>query len=118
MRQRALRQAREWMFEHLERTEGLAAIYPAMMNAIFALVALGHSPDDPLTAREIDEFSRFEIEEGDTIRVSAVCIAGVGYGDCHGGAGRSGLAAGSSGAGRGGDLAARKADRAGRATGW
>ena len=50
----ALRQAREWMFEHLERTEGLAAIYPAMMNAIFALVALGHSPDDPLTAREIE----------------------------------------------------------------
>ena len=66
MRQRALRQAREWMLEHLERSEGLAAIYPAMMNAIFALVALGHSPDDPLTAREIKEFSQFEIEEGDT----------------------------------------------------
>src|SRR5579872_528114 len=46
LRQRALRQAREWMFEHLERSEGLAAIYPAMMNAIFALVALGHPPDD------------------------------------------------------------------------
>jgi squalene-hopene/tetraprenyl-beta-curcumene cyclase len=76
LRQRALRQAREWMFEHLERTDGLAAIYPAMMNAIFALVALGHSPDDPLTAREIDEFSRFEIEEGDTIRV-APCVSPV-----------------------------------------
>src|SRR6266849_2561639 len=69
LRQRALRQAREWMFEHLERSEGLAAIFPAMMNAIFALVALGHSPDDPLTARELGEFSRFEIEEGDTIRM-------------------------------------------------
>ena len=46
------------------------------MNAIFALVALGHSPDDPLTAREIDEFSRFEIEEGDTIRV-APCVSPV-----------------------------------------
>src|SRR3984957_7837304 len=65
LRQRALRQAREWMFEHLERSEGLAAIYPAMMNAIFALVALGHSPDDPLTAREIDQFSRFLNEEGE-----------------------------------------------------
>jgi len=76
LRQRALRQAREWMLEHLERTEGLAAIYPAMMNAIFALLALGHSPDDPLTAREIDEFSRFEIEEGDTIRVQP-CVSPV-----------------------------------------
>ena len=59
LRQRALSRRRsEWMLEHLERSEGLAAIYPAMMNAIFALVALGHSPDDPLTAREIDEFWR------------------------------------------------------------
>ena len=62
LRQRALRNAREWMLDHLERSEGLAAIYPAMMNAIFALIALGHAPDDPLTAREIEDLSRFEIE--------------------------------------------------------
>jgi squalene-hopene/tetraprenyl-beta-curcumene cyclase len=76
LRQRALRQARSWMLDHLERSEGLAAIYPAMMNAIFALLALGHSPDDPLTAREITEFAQFEIEEGDTIRVSP-CVSPV-----------------------------------------
>jgi squalene-hopene/tetraprenyl-beta-curcumene cyclase len=76
LRQRALIQAREWMLEHLKRSEGLAAIYPAMMNAIFALLALGHSPDDPLTAREIEEFSRFELEEGDTIRVQP-CVSAV-----------------------------------------
>src|ERR1700737_5289471 len=76
LRKRALGQAREWLFEHLERSEGLAAIYPAMMNAIFALLALGHSPHAPLTAREIREFSRFEIEEGDTIRV-APCVSPV-----------------------------------------
>ncbi len=69
LRQRALRQARQWLFEHLERSDGLGAIYPAMMNAVFALLALGHSPDDPLTAREIGRLARFEIEEGDTIRV-------------------------------------------------
>ena len=76
LRQRALRQAGEWMLEHLERSEGLAAIYPAMMNSIFALLALGHSPDDPLTAREIGEFSRFEIEQEDTIRVQP-CVSPV-----------------------------------------
>src|SRR5260370_14593643 len=58
LRERALRQARAWLLDHLERSEGLAAIYPAMMNAIFALVALGHSPDDPLTAREITASAR------------------------------------------------------------
>src|SRR5262249_57344708 len=39
------------------------------MNSIFALIALGHGPDDPVTWREIREFSRFEIEEEDTLRL-------------------------------------------------
>lgn len=69
LRQRALGQAREWLLEHLERSDGLGAIYPAMMNAVFALLALGHSPDDPLATREIGQLARFEIEEGDTIRL-------------------------------------------------
>lgn len=69
LRARALKKAEEWLLEHLQRTEGLAAIYPAMMNAIFALIALGHPPDDPLTAREIHELGRFELEEKDAIRL-------------------------------------------------
>jgi squalene-hopene/tetraprenyl-beta-curcumene cyclase len=76
LRQRAIREAKQWMVEHLERTEGLAAIYPSMMNSIFALIALGHGPDDPLTFREIKEFSRFEIEEEDTIRLQP-CVSPV-----------------------------------------
>ncbi len=76
LRQRALRQARQWLLEHLERSEGLATIYPAMMNAVFALVALGHAPEDPLTAREIGHLASFEIEEEDTIRVQP-CISPV-----------------------------------------
>ncbi|MBZ5702856.1 MAG: squalene--hopene cyclase [Acidobacteriia bacterium] len=76
LRQRALREAKSWMLAHLERSDGLAAIYPAMMNSIFALMALGHGPDDPLTAREIREFARFEIEEGDTIRLQP-CVSPV-----------------------------------------
>jgi squalene-hopene/tetraprenyl-beta-curcumene cyclase len=76
LRQRALREAKSWLLEHIERTEGLAAIYPAMMNSILALMALGHGPDDPLTLREIREFSRFEIEEGDTLRLQP-CVSPV-----------------------------------------
>jgi len=75
-RQRAIREAKSWMLNHLERTEGLAAIYPAMMNSIFALMALGHGPDDPLTWREIKEFSRFEIEDSDTLRMQP-CVSPV-----------------------------------------
>jgi squalene-hopene/tetraprenyl-beta-curcumene cyclase len=76
LRARALREAKSWLLEHIERTDGLAAIYPAMMNSIFALMALGHGPDDPLTSREIREFARFEIEQGDTIRLQP-CVSPV-----------------------------------------
>jgi squalene-hopene/tetraprenyl-beta-curcumene cyclase len=76
LRQKALKEAKQWMVEHLERTEGLAAIYPSMMNSIFALIALGHGADDPLTNREIKEFSKFEIEEEDTIRLQP-CVSPV-----------------------------------------
>ena len=75
-RQRAIREAKSWMLNHIERTEGLAAIYPAMMNSIFALMAFGHGPDDPLTFREIKEFSRFEIEDEETIRMQP-CVSPV-----------------------------------------
>src|ERR1700716_1701950 len=76
LRQRALREAKSWLLEDVEGTEGLAAISPAIMNSVFALMALGHGPDDPLTAREIREFSRFEIEDGDTIRMQP-CVSPV-----------------------------------------
>ncbi len=76
LRQKALREAKSWLLEHMERSEGLATIYPAMMNSIFALVAMGYGPDDPLTCRETREFSRFEIEENDTIRLQP-CVSPV-----------------------------------------
>src|ERR1700687_4521238 len=49
LRNRAIRESKQWILTITGRTEGLAAIYPSMMNSIFALVALGHGPDDPLT---------------------------------------------------------------------
>jgi squalene-hopene/tetraprenyl-beta-curcumene cyclase len=76
LRQRAVRLAARWLLEHLEHSDGLGAIFPAMMNAVFALVALRHGPDDPLTKREIGQLARFEIEEGDTIRLQP-CLSPV-----------------------------------------
>jgi squalene-hopene/tetraprenyl-beta-curcumene cyclase len=69
LRRRALRDAERWMLEHLERSDGLGAIYPAMMNSIFALMAMGFPPDDPLTAREIGYLAALETAEGDSIRL-------------------------------------------------
>jgi squalene-hopene/tetraprenyl-beta-curcumene cyclase len=75
-RRRALRLAELWLLEHLERSDGLAAIYPAMMNAIFALLALGRTPNDPLTARQIDRLAELEIEDEHSIRLQP-CVSPV-----------------------------------------
>jgi squalene-hopene/tetraprenyl-beta-curcumene cyclase len=75
-RRRAMARARKWLMDHLKRSEGLGAIYPAMMNAIFALLALGHSPDDPTAARQIGFLGDFEIEEDDTLRLQP-CLSPV-----------------------------------------
>ncbi|HSY30606.1 MAG TPA: squalene--hopene cyclase [Verrucomicrobiae bacterium] len=76
LRQRALREAKSWVLEHMERSEGLGTIYPAMMNCIFSLVAMGYGPDDPLTCRETREFARFEVEDEETIRLQP-CVSPV-----------------------------------------
>jgi squalene-hopene/tetraprenyl-beta-curcumene cyclase len=75
-RRAALARARQWMVERLERSEGLGTIYPAMMNSIYALLALNNDPNDPLNAREIRFLERYEIEDRGTIRVQP-CISPV-----------------------------------------
>ena len=116
-RKAALMRARNWMLERLERSEGLGTIYPAMMNSIFALLALGGDTTDPLVAREIRFLERYEIEEKGTIRVQPcispvwdTAIAMVSLEE-------AGLDPGAPVAGRSGALAARESDSWARATG-
>ncbi len=76
LRKIAFASAKKWLLEHLERSEGLGAIYPAMVNSIFALLAMGYPADDPLTARELGHLRSFEIEDSDTIRLQP-CVSPV-----------------------------------------
>jgi squalene-hopene/tetraprenyl-beta-curcumene cyclase len=47
IRERAIRRAESWMLERLNGEDGLGAIFPAMVNALEAMVILGYRPDDP-----------------------------------------------------------------------
>jgi squalene-hopene/tetraprenyl-beta-curcumene cyclase len=53
MRARAMQRAESWMLERLNGEDGLGAIFPAMVNALEAMVSLGYPTDDPrrLTAK-------------------------------------------------------------------
>jgi squalene-hopene/tetraprenyl-beta-curcumene cyclase len=69
LRSIALKQAEKWMLERFEMSDGLGAIFPAVMNSIIALRCLGRSVDDPQFIRAIDELEKLGIEEGNTFRV-------------------------------------------------
>ena len=62
LRKMALKKAEKWMLERFEMSDGLGAIYPAMLNAIVALRCLGYSPDDPQFIRAMDEFEKLGID--------------------------------------------------------
>lgn len=62
LRSIALKKAEKWMLERFEMSDGLGAIYPAMLNAIIALRCLGYSLDDPQMLRAMDEFERLGID--------------------------------------------------------
>ena len=69
LRSLALKKAEKWMLERFEMSDGLAAIYPAMLNAIIALRCQGYSLDDPQMIRALDEFEKLGIEEEDSFRM-------------------------------------------------
>src|SRR5437764_9361233 len=56
LRNWALKRAEEWMLDRFEKSDGLGAIYPAVLNSIIALRCLGYSTDDPQVIRALDEF--------------------------------------------------------------
>jgi len=69
LRSIALKKAEKWMLERFEMSDGLGAIYPAMLNAIIALRCLGYSLDDPQMIRALDEFEKLGIDDEDMFRM-------------------------------------------------
>lgn len=72
----ALKRCHSWLLQRLEHSEGLGTIFPAMVNSIFALTALGYDPNHPIIQREKKELEKFIIREGDTMRLQP-CLSPV-----------------------------------------
>ncbi|HXU10269.1 MAG TPA: squalene--hopene cyclase [Blastocatellia bacterium] len=75
-REKALKACEQWMIEHFEKSDGIGAIFPPIINSIIAMRCLGYDNDHALTASQIRELEKLEIEEGDTLRV-APCFSPV-----------------------------------------
>ncbi len=63
LRYLALKKAERWMLERFEKSDGLGAIYPGILNSIVALRCLGYSTDDPQVIRALSEFEKLGIDQ-------------------------------------------------------
>jgi squalene-hopene/tetraprenyl-beta-curcumene cyclase len=68
-RRRALKRCEEWMLERFEGSDGLAAIFPAMLNALIALKVLGYPNDHPQVQRAWHELKKLQHESQDSVRI-------------------------------------------------
>jgi squalene-hopene/tetraprenyl-beta-curcumene cyclase len=75
-REKALKACEQWMLDRFEKSDGIGAIFPPIINSIIALCALGYPNDHDLTQSQVRELEKLEIEEGDTLRV-APCFSPV-----------------------------------------
>lgn len=68
-RQRALEVAERWIRERQADTDGLGAIFPAILNTVMALVTRGYSPEHPSVAGELEALEKMIIREEETLRI-------------------------------------------------
>jgi len=66
MRKRATRRAEEWILERLNGEDGLGAIFPAMVNALEAMVLLGYPRNDPRRVTAKRALEKLLVVKGDT----------------------------------------------------
>jgi squalene-hopene/tetraprenyl-beta-curcumene cyclase len=62
IREKAIREAEHWMLDRLQFSDGLGAIFPAMMYAIMAMDALGYERDHPDLEMAIKQFDDLILE--------------------------------------------------------
>jgi len=75
-RKRALKKAEQWMLERFEGSDGLGAIFPAMLYSVIALRALGYPDDHPEVVRAEHELKKLEHETEDSVRIEP-CLSPV-----------------------------------------
>jgi squalene-hopene/tetraprenyl-beta-curcumene cyclase len=68
-RKLSLKKAEEWMIQRFEGSDGLAAIFPGIVNSCIALKALGYSDDHPLVLRCEEELRKLTHETYNSVRI-------------------------------------------------
>jgi squalene-hopene/tetraprenyl-beta-curcumene cyclase len=77
LRRRALEEAERWILERIgEGSDGLAAVYPAMLNALIALRTLGYSKTHPVYKKAEKDFAGLFVDDPEDFRIQP-CLSPV-----------------------------------------
>src|SRR6201994_2626640 len=77
MRQRALEEAERWMLERIgEGSDGLATVFPAMLNCLIALRALGYPKNHPVYEKASRDFAGLFVDDPEDFRIQP-CLSPV-----------------------------------------
>lgn len=77
LRKVALEEAERWMVDRIgEGSDGLATVYPAMLNSIIALRALGYSKKHPLFEKARKDFAGLFVDDPKDFRIQP-CLSPV-----------------------------------------
>jgi len=94
-RRRALRRAEQWMLERFEGSDGLAAIFPGILNSLISLKALGYRDEHPEIQRAERQLRDLQHETEHSVRIepckspvwdtaiAAICLAESGVPSSH-----------------------------------
>ncbi|WKZ19170.1 MAG: squalene--hopene cyclase [Candidatus Jettenia sp. CY-1] len=69
IRQIALKKAEKWMLDHMDNSGGLGAIWPGIINSIFAMKCLNYPEDHPALLSQLKEVENLIIYEADRDRL-------------------------------------------------
>jgi squalene-hopene/tetraprenyl-beta-curcumene cyclase len=77
MRKRAIEEAERWMVERIgEGSDGLAAVFPAMLNSLIALRALGYPKTHPVYQKAARDFAGLFVDDAEDFRIQP-CLSPV-----------------------------------------
>lgn len=76
MRKKAMQAAEKYILDRQPGSGGVSAIFPAMTHAIMAFKCLGYPDAHPAVQHELEELRKFEIHNGDEIRLQP-CVSPV-----------------------------------------
>lgn len=78
LRKMGVERAMAWALERTQQSDGLGAIYPAMMYMIMALDLMGYSRESEEFREALGQFERLKVETDDDL-FPALLLAGLGY---------------------------------------